>query len=171
MLKRNIKTIYNFANASLVFWVIMNALTSVFYHWFNIDRTQNLWMFVDLFLNITIWLGVASFLFIIGEIVKDYVDSKSEEDSGYKQSAIGFTHIERDSEGEEVKRETHEISLYHNMPSDVLKKTLHAWHRSYEKVENPDLSSKAFCEFVEENTKYTAAPTEDEFVEKLIKKL
>ena len=128
-------------------------------------------MFVDLFLHITICLGVASFLFIIGEIVKDYVDSKSEEDSGYKQSAIGFTHIERDSEGEEVKRETHEISLYHNMPSDVLKKTLHAWHRSYEKVENPDLSSKAFCEFVEEYTKYTAAVTEDEFIEKLVKKL
>jgi len=171
MLKRNIKTVYNFANASLVFWIIMNALTTVFYNWFDVDRTQDLWVFVDLFLKIPLWLGVASFLFCVFEVVQDYINNKTEEDSGYKQSAIGFTHIERDSEGEEVKRETHEISLYHNMPSDVLKKTLHAWHRSYEKIENPDLSSKAFCEFVEEHTKYAAAPTEDEFVEKLIKKL
>lgn len=171
MLKKNIKTVYNFANASLFFYIIMNALTSVFYHWFDIDRTQDLWVFVDLFLNIALWLGVASFLFCISEVVQDYVNNQAEEDSDYKQSSIGFTHIERDSEGEEITRKNYEISVYHNIPAKKLRHVLNNWHKMYNDVENPDLSSKAFCDFVEEHTQYTAAPTEDEFIKKLTKKL
>jgi hypothetical protein len=106
-------------------------------------------------------------------MLNDFVE-KQETDSGqkYSESEIGFTRIQRDEEGEEIKRDHYKITVHHNLPRRSLEKALKIWQTfESEKDDNADFSAGSFCRYVNQYTNYIAAETEDEFLKQIAKNL
>ena len=173
MLKRNIKTIHNFANASLFFWLLMIAVTAVISFITVIDTTSLVWQWVEFITHTAGLLGVCSLILCFTVMLNDFVE-KQEADSGqkYSESEIGFTRIERDDEGEEIKRNHYSMKIYHNMLRSSLETALKIWQAfESEKDNNADFSAGSFCRYINQYTNYVAAETEDEFLKQITKNL
>jgi hypothetical protein len=173
MLKRNIKTIYNFANASLFFWLFMIATTAVISFITVIDTTTPVWQWIEFITHTAGLLGLCSLILCVSVMLNDFVE-KQETDSGqkYSESEIGFTRIQRDEEGEEIKRDHYKITVHHNLPRRSLEKALKIWQTfESEKDDNADFSAGSFCRYVNQYTNYIAAETEDEFLKQIAKNL
>jgi len=173
MLKRNIKTIYNFANASLFFWLFMIATTAVISFITVIDTTSLVWQWVEFVTHTAGLLGLCSLILCITVMLNDFVEKQeSISEDKYVESEIGFTRIERDDEGEEVKRDRYKITIHHNMPRTSLETALKIWQAfESEKDNNADFSAGSFCRYINQYTNYVAAETEDEFFKQIARNL
>ena len=173
MLKRNIKTIHNFANASLFFWLLMIAITALISSITVIDTTSLVWQWVEFVTHTAGLLGLCSLILCLSVMLNDFVE-KQESNYGqkYSESEIGFTRVERDDEGEEVKRDHYKITIHHNMPRNSLEKALKIWQvLESEKDNNADFTAESFCRYINRHTNYVAAETEDEFFKQIARNL
>jgi hypothetical protein len=131
------------------------------------------WQWVEFVTHTAGLLGLCSLILCLSVMLNDFVEKQeSVSRDKYVESEISFTRIDRDDEGEEIKRNHYSMKIYHNMLRSSLETALKIWQAfESEKDNNADFSAESFCRYINKHTSYVAAETEDEFFKQIARNL
>lgn len=176
------KKFFEFTLATLVFSSIMSIVISIYTAVCNIKEPYDdiawlYWLDVSITLLYIVSFGVLMYFIVMNtrHFVNHYESPEHRPLMFHSRAEVSWVEVEYDNEGEEIKRQKHNLELVHNMcrseddnTLDYVVQSWHTWRRLNNKKDAK--SAKDLCDYINTHTLYKAATTKEEFINLLMHK-
>lgn len=162
------KTLYKFANATLMFALVMDIALKT-YVLFTGDSIADVQLLsgISIFTKIAYYAALLCYVWIGGSMVRDYVYPPLHK-TDICQAEVGFTRIVRDDEGEEITRTRHLFIFYHTIgQSKHLDEIVNRYHNYIAGSSDAEVTVENFCDYVNMRTPYLASVSKEELIDRL----
>lgn len=135
----------------------------------GIKTTEVWWLDVlDTIIDTLGGFAMLIILFFVLDTTHDHISPKRKRLSfSHCTAEIEWTEVERDEEGEEIRRQTYTVKVYHTMNDAQLEQIVREWHRFRRNHEIDNRSSQDFVDYINLFTTFYADITEEGLIERL----
>lgn len=166
------KHIYNFSLATLIFCAVMHIALAIYTGVTGVVIEEHGWLLtLDNTVNFMYLLSGAIYLVFLLKAVDRYMDTPTPRITLlHAKAEVNWSEIERDDDGEEIRRSRHSIQFCHTMNDQQLEDVIEVWHMYRKKYEKDARSSQDCVDFINCFTPHWAALTEEDLLNRLKQK-
>jgi hypothetical protein len=161
-----VKKLLNFATATVSFGLVMYLSIEAYLYVTGqkVEDVPGLSVIVVI-KDIAYFVAISCYIWILGCMMKDYANPPLPLNE-VCETEMGFTVIDRDQEGEEIRRTRHTVKVYHTIPENMIHETMERWRR-FSENSTTEKTAEALCDYINMRTPYYAAVTKEELINRL----
>jgi hypothetical protein len=161
-----VRKLFNFATATALFALFMTFSIEIYLAYTGQELYDAHYVSkIAIIKDFAYLIAVGCYLWVLAAMMKDYVNPPLPKNE-ICETEMGFTVIQRDQEGDEIKRERHTVNICHTIPENMIQETMERWHR-YRDQSKGNNTSQSLCDYINMRTPYYAATTKEELIERL----
>lgn len=163
------KNLYHATMATMLFCVVMDIVISIYVNTTGIDIEQHGWLhLLETVINFLYIVSALCFVGFVSIAVHRYVNMPEPRITlSHAKAEVSWSEIERDDDGEEIRRGRHSIEFCHTMNDKQLEDVIEVWHMYRRKYEVNARSAQDCVDFINCFTPHWAALTEEDLLNRL----